>query len=103
MRKDEPAYDTTEIECLAVAWTVEMLEPLLEGKLFTIHTGHRDFICSLNMTDAKIRLPSWVLRLLVFYSDVIQSAGVRKQDSESLPRLDTAGVDTKRIAGKFAS
>ena len=62
----ERNYDTSERECLAVVWAVQLLRPCLEGTKFTIRTDHKALKWILDMKDSTGRLARWRLKLYNF-------------------------------------
>lgn len=52
----ENQYDTTQRECLAVAWAVLLVQTYLKGHRFTIYTDHSALIWIPNFADSTGRL-----------------------------------------------
>lgn len=87
-------YDTTELECLAIVWTVPFLQPYLQDERFFIQTDHAVLRCVLNLTAATDRLARWRLRLLKYALEVIPRPGIVHEAPDSLFLLSTTGFDT---------
>lgn len=76
LTKANQAYDTTQPEYFALAWSVLILRAYLQGICFTIQTDHPSLIWILILADATDGLTRWRLRLSEFKSDVIHCAGI---------------------------
>ena len=70
MNKHESRYSTSELELLAVVWSLEHFKHYLFGTEFTLQTDHRALLTALNENRGnetyQSRLTRWVDRLLPF-------------------------------------
>lgn len=71
----EKKFSATELECLAVLWTVEKWRPYLEGYTFTVHTDHASLLWLHNLKDPQGRLARWALRLQQFDFSIVHRKG----------------------------
>lgn len=75
LNKCERNYTVTELECLAVLWSVEKLRCYLEGQKFTIITDHHSLVWLNNLKNPQGRLGRWVVRLQQFDYVIIHRPG----------------------------
>lgn len=73
------AYDTTQLECLAIVCSVFMYLPYLGGTRFMIWTDHDSLKWILKLAYAADRLARWRLRLSEFDFNVIEWARSKLQ------------------------
>ena len=86
MSKSEENYGITDLEGLAVIYTVTKLRPYLLGKRFDLLTDH----CALCVLNKKIpqsaRLRRWAIVLSEFYFNIVYTKGDLHKDIDSLSR-----------------
>ncbi len=83
----ERNYSTIEKECLAIVWGIQMLDPYLFGRMFTVQTDHNP-IQWLNSLKAKSqRLLRWSLMLQEYRFNIIHRKGVLNANADSLSRV----------------
>ena len=87
----ERNYSTSERECLAVVWAVQILRPYLEGKPFVLYTDHAALRWMFTIADANTRLARWRLRLLEFDFQVKYRKGAENTVADTISRLPTFG------------
>lgn len=74
-----------------------LLRPYLEHKRFTIRMDHDSLKWILNLTNGTGRLARWSLQLSEFDFKVVLRAGVKREASEVLSRLQTASEDDTQL------
>ena len=96
LSKQERKYSATELECLAVLWSIEKLRPYLEVVPFTVITDHYSLKWLHNLKDPTGRLAHWSVRLQQYDFGVIHRKGkehvVPDMLSRSVPCTDVAEI-----------
>lgn len=77
----ERNYAATELECLAVVWTLEQWRTYLEGRLFTKVTDHASLLWVFNTTKPSTPLIRSALRLQEFPFTVENRKGLCQMPS----------------------
>ena len=95
----EMYYSSTESECLAVVWAVQMLRPYIERRHFTLYTDHLalKWLFDLLDTYSAPRLPG--LRLRLPQSDnfaVRYGPGPDNQVADAISRLPAYGFEWQK-------
>lgn len=93
----ERAYDTTNIKCSSVAWAILLLQPYLEGCLFTIRTYHCVMKCIFIITDSTAELSHCPLKFSEFNFDLMHRAGTKNQAAYVFLKLRTTRTDRTSI------
>ena len=66
LSKAERNYTVTEMECLAVLWSVERLRGYLQGEKFTVITDHHSLLWLNNLRDPTGRQARWNTALQMY-------------------------------------
>ncbi len=82
----ETRYPITEMECLAIVWSVMKFRPYLFGKLFTIKTDHCGLCYLMKVKDVNGRLARWSLRMQTHEFKIIYNSGKEHLDADCLSR-----------------
>lgn len=82
----EKKYSTTELECLAVLWSIEKFRAYLEGMPFTVITDHQALKWLNNLKDPQGRLGRWVLKLQQYDFDIQHRPGKQNLAADALSR-----------------
>lgn len=75
LTKQEKNYSTTELEALAVIWSIEKLRHYVEHTHFKVITDHYSLLWLQRLKDPKGRLARWVLRLQPYDFEIIHRPG----------------------------
>lgn len=93
----ERKYDTTQSECLTIAWGIYLSWSYPERTRFTICKSHGAFEWILNHTDSTGRLSRLRWKIFAFDFDVICLAGTENQAAHELSCLRTLGEDKTTV------
>jgi len=89
----ESKFSASELETLAVIWSIERLHQFLYGRHFTIRTDHRCLPYVLNGSAENMRAPArivrWSYRLLPYCFDVKYLSGKQNVIADALSRRPT--------------
>ncbi|POM62689.1 Gag-pol fusion protein [Phytophthora palmivora] len=91
----EGKYGITELECLAVVWSIKLFRPYLYGRQFTIITDHSALKWLMTSPNLTGKLHRWALTLQEFDFDVRYRPGSTNVVADALSR---APVATKVLA-----
>lgn len=86
--------DPIHINCLVLVWAVFLLQPFLEGHLFTSRTNHGAPKWILNFAASTRRLVLWRLRLSEFDFQHIQRTEIEHQTADASLQLVTNSENT---------
>lgn len=89
--------NTTQRECLAVVWAVQLRLPYLENQRFTIRQYHDSLKWIPDLSDACRRLARWRLQLFELEFDVALRSGSLHQAAGAPWGLRTDGEETNDI------
>uniref|UniRef100_A0A6V7LWV3 RNA-directed DNA polymerase n=1 Tax=Bracon brevicornis TaxID=1563983 RepID=A0A6V7LWV3_9HYME len=96
----EKKYTVTELECLAVIWSINKFWCYLEGYSFTVITDHSSLRWLHNLRNPTGRLARWALGLLEYNFEIIHRKGALHHVPDALSRApDGESLDTETIAG----
>ena len=77
----------SEIECLAVLWSIERLRVYVEGYSFTVITDHAALRWLKNLKDPTGRLARWALRMQQWDFTIIHRKGTLHSVPDALSRM----------------
>lgn len=83
----EAALSTTEKECLAIVWAVEIFRYYLFGRTFRLQTDHNPLVWLNRVKDKNRKLLSWSLILQEFDIIIEHKSGVQNQNVDTLSRI----------------
>lgn len=86
LTRQESRYSTTEIECLALVWSIEKYRPYVEGVKFTVITDHSALKWLHKLQNPSGRLARWSLRLQGYDFEVIHRKGSSHVVPDALSR-----------------
>jgi hypothetical protein len=86
----EKNYAITELECLAIVWSVKYFRHYLYGSKFTIITDHTALKWLLNSTteNANRRLERWKITLSDYEYEIVYRKGKNHMNADALSRLN---------------
>ena len=82
----ETNYGISELECLAIIYSVTKLQRYLMGRKFIILSDHRPLLCLKNSMGLKGRLARWALALQEFDFDISHIKGTNNFLADFLSR-----------------
>ena len=83
----ERNYYTTELECLAVIWSMEKFRQYVEGQEVTVITDHAALTWLNNLKNPTGRLARWALRLLAHNIKIVHRKGSEHNVPDALSRM----------------
>ena len=83
-RGAEKNYGSTQLECLAVVWAVELFRHYLLGRHFTVITDHSALQWLFNINDPSRLHARWIMRMQVYDMTVTYRAGRKHQNVDTL-------------------
>jgi hypothetical protein len=89
LRPAEKNYYATELECLAVVWSIKHFSKYLYGSKFILFTDHSALTSLQNKTDVKGRLARWIMSLQPYDYEVKHREGNRMKNVDALSRIKT--------------
>ncbi|KAE9295160.1 hypothetical protein PR003_g24087 [Phytophthora rubi] len=99
----EANYSITELECLAVVWSVKLFRPYLYGRAFTIITDHSALKWLMTRPNLAGRLHRWSLTLQEYEFEILYRPGATNVVADALSRAPAtvmAVVGRKRKQGR---
>ena len=103
----EQRYSTSELELLAVVWTLEHFKYYLYGSHFTLQTDHQAFLSELKEKRGnktyQSRLKRWVDRLLPFHFSVKHIPGKNMGFADYLSRNPSSDAPPPQTKTKTLS
>ena len=94
LSKAEKNYSVTELECIAVIWSVEKLHHYVGGnKQFTVITDHNALVGLMTMKNPRGRLARWVLALRPYRILIRYRPGVDNTMADHLSRYPVRTVN----------
>lgn len=86
----EANYTITELECLAVIWSIKLFRPYLYGRTFTIVTDHAALKWLMTSTQLTGRLHRWALTLQEYEFTIEYRPGSTNVVADALSRAPAA-------------
>ncbi|OWZ15676.1 DNA/RNA polymerase [Phytophthora megakarya] len=86
----EVNYSITELECLAVVWSVKRFRPYLYGRTFTIITDHAALKWLMTRSNLAGRLHRWSLTLQEYNFEIVYRPGTTNVVADALSRAPAA-------------
>jgi len=87
LKDAETRYTATEIECLAMKWSVAHFRPYIHGTHFTLETDHVALTWLRTVQHSNARLIRTALALQDLDMKVVHKAGITMHDADALSRL----------------
>lgn len=75
LTSNERNYTTTELECLAILFSLEKFRPYIEGTRVTVITDHSSLLWLHNLKDPRGRLARWAVALTQYDFDIVHRPG----------------------------
>ena len=82
----ESNYHVTELECLAVVYSIKVFRPYIYGKHFTVMVDHCSLCYLMKTNDPTRRLSRWALLLQEYDFEIKYIAGRKHLHADSLSR-----------------
>lgn len=86
----ESNYSITELECLAVVWSVKLFRPYLYGRVFEIITDHSALKWLMTRPNLAGRLHRWSLTLQEYEFEIVYRPGATNVVADALSRAPAA-------------
>lgn len=93
----EMNYSITELECLAVVWSVKLFRPYLYGRVFEIITDHSALKWLMTRPNLAGRLHRWSLTLQEYGFEIVYRPGTTNVVADALSRAPAA---VKAVTGQ---
>ena len=90
LKDAETRYTATEIECLAMKWSVQHFRPYIHGTRFTLETDHVALTWLRTVQHSNARLIRTALALQDLDMHIVHKAGLTMHDADALSRLRRA-------------
>jgi len=87
LNRHERNYSITELECLAVVWSVKHFHHYLQGQKFTVITDHAALRYLLKMNNPVGRLGRWLMILNGYDLTIINRPGKQHTNADTLSRI----------------
>jgi hypothetical protein len=92
LSKAEVNYTVTELECLAIVFSVKKLRHYLVGRKFVLFTDHSALTYLFNQVDIRGRLVRWILALQEFEFEIRYKPGKINCVADAMSRLSFGPV-----------
>ena len=87
LNKHERNYSVTELECLAVIWSVKHFHHYLHGQKFTVITDHAALRYLMNLSNPVGKLGRWLMILNGYELEIINRPGKHHTNVDTLSRI----------------
>lgn len=87
LNKHERNYGVTELECLAVVWSIRHFHHYLHGQKFVVVTDHAALKYLLKMTNPVGKLGRWLMTLNGYDLEIINRPGRNHSNVDTLSRI----------------
>ena len=88
LKPPERKYTATELEGLAIVWSVEQFKQYLYGRKFTIESDHNPLVYIQNMKNQKSRVCRWRDSLTQYDYEIVYKKGKLKVKADALSRAE---------------
>ncbi|GES86520.1 zinc knuckle protein [Rhizophagus clarus] len=89
LNKHERNYSITELECLAVVWSVRHFHQYLHGQKFTVITDHAALRYLMNLSNPVDKLGRWLMILNGYEIEIINRPRKLHSNIDTLSRIRT--------------
>ena len=86
LKDSERRYGISELECLAIIWSVNAFRVYLYNNHFTIVTDHIALKWLMSLNDPSARLSRWSILLQQFSFDIKHRKGIEHSNADALSR-----------------
>ncbi len=86
LRRHEVNYSATDLECLAVLFSIQKFRPYLYGRHFKLVTDHRALCNLINFKDTHGRAARWSMALQPYDFEIVHRSGKKHGDADGLSR-----------------
>lgn len=86
LRRHEQNYSATDLECLAVLFSIQKFRPYLYGRSFKIITDHKALCDLINFKDPHGRAARWSMALQPYDFVIVHRSGRKHADADGLSR-----------------
>jgi hypothetical protein len=87
LNKHEQNYSITELECLAVIWSIKYFHHYLHGRKFVVVTDHATLVYLKNMKNPVGKLGRWLMTLNGYNMEILNRPGKSHTNVDTLSRI----------------